>query len=72
LSGVPIYCINGNRDVVLPLGRRRTDYLISGAGHLLTVTHAEQVNSALREVVNRVAKEAALPRKGITSFSPNE
>ncbi len=62
LSGVPIYSINGNRDVVLPLGRRSTDYLISGAGHLLTVTHAAEVNGALQEVIDQVARDAAVPR----------
>lgn len=59
LSGVPIYSINGNRDVILPLGKRSTDYLIPGAGHLLTVTHAEQVNAALRDVLDRVARDAS-------------
>jgi hypothetical protein len=59
LSGVPIYSINGNRDIVLPLGLRGTDYLIPGAGHLLT---ADQVNAALREIMDRVARDATVPR----------
>ena len=58
---VPMYTIHGNRDRVLPLGNRSCDFVIPGAGHLLTVTHAEQVNAALREVANRVARAAALP-----------
>jgi pimeloyl-ACP methyl ester carboxylesterase len=56
---VPIYTIHGNRDLVLPLGKRGCDFLIPGAGHLLTVTHADEVNAALREVAERVARDAA-------------
>jgi pimeloyl-ACP methyl ester carboxylesterase len=55
---VPTYTIHGDRDLVLPLGKRACDYLIPGAGHLLTVTHASEVNAALREIVDRVARTA--------------
>jgi pimeloyl-ACP methyl ester carboxylesterase len=56
---VPTYSIHGNRDLVLPLGKRACNFLIPGAGHLLTVTHAAEVNAALREVADRVAREVA-------------
>ena len=55
---VPTYTIHGNRDRVLPLGNRTCDFLVPGAGHLLTVTHAAEVNAALREVADRVARAA--------------
>jgi pimeloyl-ACP methyl ester carboxylesterase len=58
---IPTYTIHGDRDLVLPLGKRTCDFLISGAGHLLTVTHAAEVNAALREVAERVARAAAVP-----------
>ena len=55
-SGVPTYVIHGDGDFVLPLGTQRADYLVPGGRHLLTVTHAEQVNAALREIIDRVAR----------------
>jgi pimeloyl-ACP methyl ester carboxylesterase len=58
---IPTYTIHGDRDLVLPLGKRTCDFLIPGAGHLLTVTHAEQVNAALREIASRVTRAAAAP-----------
>jgi pimeloyl-ACP methyl ester carboxylesterase len=61
-AGVPTFVIHGDRDHILPLGRGRADYLVRGAGHLLTVTHAREVNAALREIIDRVAQQSTTPR----------
>ena len=55
LPDVRIFSIHGSKDRVLPVGRRVVDVEIQGAGHLLTVTHAREVNEALIELVARVA-----------------
>jgi pimeloyl-ACP methyl ester carboxylesterase len=48
-SGVPIHQIHGERDRVLPARRTRTDLIVPGAGHVLSLTHAEEVNWFMRE-----------------------
>ena len=50
-SGIPIRHIHGARDRVLPAARAEVDVLVPGAGHLVNMTHAEQVNRYLREVI---------------------
>jgi pimeloyl-ACP methyl ester carboxylesterase len=41
---LPILHIHGSRDRVIPLRRVRPDHVIDGAGHLMNVTHAAEVN----------------------------
>jgi pimeloyl-ACP methyl ester carboxylesterase len=45
---VPVYHIHGDRDHVLPVACTRADRVVRGAGHVLTLTHAEEVNDFLR------------------------
>ncbi len=45
---VPIAHIHGDRDRILPHRLTRPDVLVRGAGHLLSMTHAEEVNEFLR------------------------
>jgi pimeloyl-ACP methyl ester carboxylesterase len=45
---VPIAHIHGDRDRILPHRLTRPDVLVHGAGHLLSMTHAEAVNEFLR------------------------
>jgi hypothetical protein len=40
--------IHGERDRVLPARRTRADVVLSGAGHLISLTHASAVNDFLR------------------------
>jgi pimeloyl-ACP methyl ester carboxylesterase len=46
---VPIHQIHGARDHVLPARRTKADVVVPGAGHVLSLTHAEEVNRFLRE-----------------------
>lgn len=46
---VPVRQIHGSRDHLIPLRNVRPDRVIPGAGHLLTLTHAEEVNAFLLE-----------------------
>jgi pimeloyl-ACP methyl ester carboxylesterase len=49
--GVPVYHIHGSCDRILPrrLADPPPDRVVPGAGHLLNLTHAKQVNAFLRE-----------------------
>lgn len=46
---LPIHQIHGNRDRVLPHHLTRPDVLVSGAGHLLPLTHPRAVNDFLEK-----------------------
>ena len=56
---VPIYHIHGDRDHVLPVSCTRADHVVRGAGHVLSLTHAEDVNEFLRTHMQRHAEHAA-------------
>ena len=51
----PLVQIHGDRDRQFPGGTAVADHVIAGGGHLLTITHAEQVNAILADVVRRHA-----------------
>jgi pimeloyl-ACP methyl ester carboxylesterase len=48
LDGVRVWQIHGARDVVIPAHRAKADEIIPDGGHLINVTHAEQVNEFIR------------------------
>ena len=48
---VPIRQIHGDRDHVLPHTLTTPDRLVHGGGHILPMTHAEEVNAFLREAM---------------------
>ena len=50
-SPCPVIQIHGDRDATFPAGRRDAEFVVHGAGHLLTLTHAAQVNAHLAEVM---------------------
>jgi len=52
---VPVRHIHGARDRVLPVGRSAADRIISGGGHLINMTHADEVNGLLRDVLAEFA-----------------
>jgi len=46
---VRVVRIHGDRDWVFPIGRIVADKTIVGGGHLMSLTHAEEVNAFVRE-----------------------
>jgi pimeloyl-ACP methyl ester carboxylesterase len=50
---VPVYHIHGDRDHVLPVARTRADRVVHGAGHVLSLTHPDEVNDFLRTHMRR-------------------
>jgi pimeloyl-ACP methyl ester carboxylesterase len=55
----PIYQIHGDCDRVLPISRTRPDRIIQGGGHVISLTHAREVNAFIRESLARVAGNAS-------------
>lgn len=49
VSRVRVVQIHGDRDWVFPIQRISADKTITGAGHLMSLTHADQVNSFVRQ-----------------------
>jgi pimeloyl-ACP methyl ester carboxylesterase len=50
----PIFQIHGARDRVLPVRLTRPDLIVPSAGHLLAMTHADDVNQFLAERMREV------------------
>jgi pimeloyl-ACP methyl ester carboxylesterase len=50
----PVYQIHGDRDRVLPIEYTHPDAIVSGAGHLISMTHADQVNRYISECLARL------------------
>jgi pimeloyl-ACP methyl ester carboxylesterase len=57
--GVPIYHIHGDRDHVLPVSCTRADHIVRGAGHVLSMTHADEVNEFLSAHMQRHERSRA-------------
>jgi pimeloyl-ACP methyl ester carboxylesterase len=57
---VLVFHIHGERDHVLPVRHTRPDVVVPGAGHLVPLTHAREVNEFLGEVINRFEKAETL------------
>jgi len=49
---VPVHHIHGSRDRLIPIGRVQPNRVVSGGGHLLTLTHAEEVVAFLSEAAS--------------------
>ncbi|HOQ88273.1 MAG TPA: homocysteine S-methyltransferase family protein, partial [Phycisphaerae bacterium] len=41
---VPVYHIHGDADRIIPFNRVQPDEVVRGGGHLINMTHADQVN----------------------------
>jgi len=48
----PLWHIHGSRDMVFPIGLTRPSHKVRGAGHLLIMTHATEVNTILQEALS--------------------
>jgi len=49
----PLYHIHGSRDIVFPIRLTRPSHTIRKGGHLIVMTHADQVNVILRDVLSK-------------------
>jgi len=52
--GVPVFQIHGDWDRILPVKRTHPDVTLHHAGHLLSLTHANQVNHFLEEKMSAI------------------
>ena len=59
---VPVHQIHGDRDHVLPHTLTLPDALIAGGGHLLPMTHADQINDYLLERMDSNGSGTTPPR----------
>lgn len=48
-----VHHIHGNRDMILPISRTRAQYIIPGAGHLMILNRAKEINQILYSLLNR-------------------
>jgi pimeloyl-ACP methyl ester carboxylesterase len=48
-----VFQIHGDCDREFPDGAREANYVVRGGGHVITVTHAQEVNECLAQVVER-------------------
>ena len=67
---MPIHHVHGERDRLIPVRRVSADRVIAGAGHLLTLTHADAVNAFIEErcPATQVAMRANTRSRIVGSF----
>lgn len=54
----PIFQIHGSRDGVLPLRFTQPDAIVSGGGHVISLTHSKEVNDFIGEVLVQLTDES--------------
>lgn len=59
LANIPLFQIHGSRDRIIPARRVRPDIWIPDGGHLINITHAEEVNGFIREAIKRASLDLA-------------
>jgi len=52
--GCPVLCIHGTKDRILSHFEDETDVALAGAGHFISLTHADHVNKAIANFVEMV------------------
>lgn len=60
----PVYQIHGDRDCVLPISRTTPDTTVRGGGHVISLTHPNEVNAFILDCVQRTLQD-----KGFTPGS---
>lgn len=50
----PVFHIQGERDHVMPESRTKADKIVPGGGHVISLTHALQVNAFIRFVFDQI------------------
>ncbi|TWU36510.1 Alpha/beta hydrolase family protein [Novipirellula aureliae] len=53
----PIFHIHGDRDMVLPIRHTTPTQIVAGGGHVISLTHAREVNAFIRLVLKQLNKE---------------
>jgi len=48
LEGIRVFQIHGRRDLLIPARRVEADVVIPGGGHMINMTHAEEVNDFIK------------------------
>ena len=51
----PVYHIHGDRDHVLPLRYTQPTNIVTGGGHVISLTHPSEVNDFIRFVINQTS-----------------
>ena len=49
LKDIPVFQIHGRRDLLIPARRVEADIVIPRGGHMINMTHAEEVNAFIRK-----------------------
>jgi pimeloyl-ACP methyl ester carboxylesterase len=68
-DGVRVFQIHGARDLLIPARRVNADELIPNGGHLINVTHADQVNEFLRKASTTQSNTAGKARRSQSTTS---
>lgn len=63
IARLHIVQIHGDRDWVFPIWRLTAEKTIKGAGHLMSMTHADEVNAYVRERMSKAMELPANPRE---------
>ncbi|MDR2344835.1 MAG: alpha/beta hydrolase [Planctomycetaceae bacterium] len=53
-SDIPSIHIHGNRDMLLPIKLTNPDIIIEGGGHILALTHPNQINEHIQKFILRI------------------
>ena len=62
LEKVPVYQIHGEKDRIIPLAGVDADEIVPDAGHLINLTHPEQVNAMIRTAMAAVVEGRSCQR----------
>jgi pimeloyl-ACP methyl ester carboxylesterase len=49
----PVFHLHGDRDWTLPLHYTDPDEIVAGGGHVLSLTHPDQVNAYIKEILSK-------------------
>jgi pimeloyl-ACP methyl ester carboxylesterase len=54
----PIFQIHGDRDCFLPIRYTQPDAVVAGGGHVISLTHASDVNAFIRSAISQIKCES--------------
>ena len=61
LPKCPIYQIHGDRDIVFPISCTQPETIVRGGGHLISMTHPNEVNAFLKKCLQAHTSQAVEP-----------